>query len=157
MNKQTTKYNFIMNPNNKNIESHFIDIFNENQDLSYLYISIGSKYNEPTVRFDNNEVISTNSFYQQIPGFIRSTDIQPRILTIMIDTFSCDDDVNTARRIIDRTTKPYANIKSYIVNMFCNTTIVSNIMPVILGQVKTLNIDPTHLMICNYIKFKYKK
>lgn len=137
----------------KSIESQIVDIFNDNQDISYLYISIGSKYNEPTVRFDNNDIISTNAFYQQIPGFIRKNDTQSRILSIMIDTFN-GDDVNNADRIIKRTTKSYPNLKAYIINTFCSNTTISNIIPIILGQLNTLNIDPARVMICNYIKFK---
>lgn len=128
------------------------DIFNSTQQCDYLYISIGSKFNEPNVNIDNKQ-INTNIYYQQIPSFIRTKPIEKSVLTIMIDTFNTENEILKAQQILHNISKTIPNIRNYIINKFCNVEVINNIIPLILSFIHKLNIPPENIMICNYIKF----
>jgi hypothetical protein len=134
------------------IETQLNNIFNSNQDCTYVYISIGSKFNEHHVLFNDNTILSTNIYYQQIPGFIRNKDTQTRILSIMIDTFNTDFEF--AHNIVDNIIKPNSNIKHYIINKYCTTDIIQKIISTVLCKLNDLQIIPENFIICNFIKFR---
>ena len=128
------------------------DILNSNQQCDYLYISIGSKFNEPNVNIDN-KLINTNIYYQQIPSFIRSKPLEKRVISIMIDTFNTENEILKAQQILHNISKTIPNIRNYIINKFCNVEVINNIIPLIISFIHKLNIPSENFMICNYIKF----
>lgn len=149
----------------------------ETSDL--IYISIGSKYNEPG-----------NAAYQMVPFFLynnscpRADSDKKKILCIAIDVFENDSSLanlrETARKgfipqYLENDNPPYepydySNINLYIVNIAPayyaimrehaynpepHADFLGLLLDFIGARLRQVNYDSKSLMVCNYVKFKH--
>lgn len=120
-------------------------ILKEKNDYKYVYISIGSKWNEQTYEYKNryghSKLRLTNSLLQMIPNFMKDRE---KSLIICIDDF----------RDIENRMKNFSLIKREVdENMdfiFYDSTEFQSLLQFIL---ETMTISPENLMIVNYVRF----
>jgi hypothetical protein len=139
------------------IENQLNDIFNLNAEFTHIYISFGSKFNEHDVYFDGypNQSIFTNSTYQQNPMFIRSKDTSTYILSIIIDKFPNEIELDTHLHNINNTiVQNYPNLRCCTIDHLCTTQSINIIIPIILNKIHNRNIIPKNCMFCSYIKHR---
>lgn len=118
-----------------------------------LYMSIGSKYNEDRVHF-NRPICThcpTNAKLQMIPEFLRNRDPSIRILVIIIDDFHDETVLSYHSRLLSRHLDE--NIDVIIVNQKVDKLALEQSIQTVCRMATTLNIEPSHFMICNYVKF----
>lgn len=144
-----------------------------------IYISIGSKFNEPFF-YDNSTRNLTNTGYQMVPFFLLKNS-KPRenvlcenesckILNIVIDIFN-EGDIDNSKMNINNSladfdtsniTQFFINIidvrnkliETYSLNNAPHITFLGNLIDIISERVKENNVDNKNFMVCNYIKFK---
>ena len=149
----------------------------ETSDL--IYISIGSKYNEPG-----------NAAYQMVPFFLynnscpRTDSAKKKILCIAIDVFENDSSLANLRETARKGFIPqylendnpsyepydYSNINLYIVNIAPayyaimrehaynpepHADFLGLLLDFIGARLRQVNYDSKSLMVCNYVKFKH--
>jgi hypothetical protein len=132
-----------------------------NKEIKYtnIYISIGGKHNDPFLYFNYPETVrykkqETNSLYQMIPQFIRSDyQTETKYLVVVIDRFIKDDpNIRLIKNIIG--IPGIANMDVVVYNHECKLkTLPSSIQEICKKAEKDL-IEPSKLMICNYICFQ---
>jgi hypothetical protein len=132
-----------------------------NNEIKYtdMYISIGGKHNEPFLHFNYPETVrskkhETNSLYQMIPQFVRSDyNEKTKYLVIVIDRFIKDDpNIRFIKNIIG--IPGIANMDVVLYNHECKLKTVPSIIEQIRKKAETDLIEPSKLMICNYICFQ---
>jgi len=124
-----------------------------------IYVSIGGKHNEPFLHFNYPETVrskkhETNSLYQMIPQFVRSDyNEKTKCLVIVVDRFIKDDpNIRLIKNIIG--IPGIANMDVVLYNHECKLkTLPSTIQEICKKAEKDL-IEPSKLMICNYICFQ---
>ena len=121
-------------------------------DISQIYISIGGKYNEPDVRIDNRKTQS-NADMQMIPSFLRKKNSQ-RTLVIIWDIFHTRDDIIINRHILDGIQRKHRHISYMMIDNCCTHETLDDFIPYMIETAIRHQIRPSHLMICNYIRFK---
>lgn len=151
----------------------------ENYKNGLIYFSLGSKYNEPTLKsgLGIKDEINTNSAYQMIPYFLYSDSLQrvdPSLscydnticdcLCIVFDSFSLKE-LNDNISIIYKyfSIQVASNIKLYILNTYdirdellhSNSLFVfEQIIRGFCDELISKNINSKQFMLCNYVKFK---
>ena len=120
----------------------------------YVYISLGSKYNETKVDFHYPKKYTyTNSMYQMIPTFVRNMSYEKNVLVIVIDDFH--DDI-----LLSHNNKHLLNIIDEFKNIdiiMLDFLITLQNLPLLLGKIMNCissTISPEKCMICNFICFK---
>ncbi len=144
----------IINTNEYNFTNSLTTSFQSKQ-YQYVYISIGSKFNQQDVYFKSASGllanrVDTNAIMQMVPMFLRTKTDNTHILNIMIDTFSARTDLDMNERLIHSVIPD--NMDCIIVNMKCTDTNLKEIFVNIMEWVLSKNISPLCFMICNYVK-----
>lgn len=125
-------------------------------DISQIYISIGGKYNEPETELESYYKIrktQTNSDMQMIPSFLREKNSH-RTLVIIWDIFHTRDDIIINRHILDGIQRKHRHISYMMINNCCTQESLDDFIPYMIETAIRHQIRPSHLMICNYIRFK---
>lgn len=132
------------------------DMWEYRQKYDAVYVSIGSKLNDPNVHFNNhinmqNKNIRTNASAQMIPNFIRSADKDKIILVIIIDDFQNSQKLHQNHCLLSNIVDEKMDV--LIVNNYCTQTFLENFINGIANMWKNHNIDEKNVMICNFVKF----
>ena len=115
-------------------------------DIRHIYISIGGKINIQD-RFMNDN----NGVFQMIPAYF-SLNTTSRLI-IVFDSFT-----QTEYEQCYESMTPYITSNTHIVlcNNICNCVFIRKFIPYIIDTAITINCLPSNIVICNYVKFKYK-
>jgi hypothetical protein len=133
-----------------------IDTVFKNKSYHYVYVSIGSKYNQQDVYFYSSSMpvakrVDTNALQQMVPMFLYTKPSSTNILNITIDIFSSDHELQFNKRLIVST--DIENMDNIIINMNCNEQNIIAFGEKLLSLVSYTNILETNFMLCNYVKF----
>jgi hypothetical protein len=131
-------------------------VFAQQKKYEYVYVSIGSKYNQHDVYFYSYNSplakrVDTNALEQMVPVFLRIKPIDRNILVIVIDTFNTDNDIQMNRRLIQSILTE--NMDCILINMFCTNDNLHEFCSKLIAKVLLENIHESNCMICNYVKF----
>lgn len=145
----------IINTNESNFTNALTTSF-QTKKYQYVYISIGSKFNQQDVYLNSvsgsvANRVDTNAIMQMVPMFLRTKPGNTHILNIVIDTFSTRTDMDMNKRLINSVTPD--NMDCILVNMKCTATNLKEIFIQILERVLVQDINPLCVMICNYVKY----
>ena len=133
-----------------------IDNIFKNQSYHYVYVSIGSKYNQQDVYFYSSSMpvakrVDTNALRQMVPLFLYTKPPLKKILNITIDIFNTEQEILFNKRLIE--SSEIDNMDNVIINMSCNEANIIAFGERILSLVSYNNILETNFMLCNYVKF----
>jgi hypothetical protein len=137
------------------------DWLETNDKITYtdMYISIGGKHNEPFLHFNYPETVrskkqETNSLCQMIPQFVRSEyHTETKYLVIVIDRFVKDDpNIRLIKNIIS--IPGIANMDVVLYNHECKLKTLPSTIQEICKKAEIDSIEPSKMMICNYICFQ---
>ena len=132
-----------------------------NKETKYtdIYVSFGGKQNESFLYFNYPETVrskkqETNSLYQMIPQFIRSNSRdEQKYLVIVVDRFIKDDsNIRLIKNVIS--VPGIANMDVILYNYECKLKTLPSVVQEICKKAEMDQIDPSKLMICNYICFQ---
>ena len=131
--------------------SIYIDNF-ENLDgylstkYDYVYISIGSKFNQERV---NRYIRRTNAQEQMFPLFLQGR-FDKNILLIVVDVFPDMDSIVQSTDLIDSAITE--NITCLVINQFCNHTFLTSFIKKMTDYFQSHQISHLNCMICNYVR-----
>ena len=133
-----------------------IDNVFKNKSYHYVYVSIGSKYNQQDVYFYSSSMplakrVDTNAVHQMVPLFLYTKPSSKNILNITIDIFSSESEIQLNKRLIEST--DIDNMDNLIINMSCNEETIKEFGEHILSKLMNFNILEPNFMLCNYVKF----
>lgn len=131
-------------------------VLQQHADISQIYISIGGKYNEPEVELETSSQkrkTQTNSDRQMIPLFLRENNGK-RTLVVVWDIFHTRDDIIINRHILDGVQRKHRHISYMLIDNCCTNESLENFIPYMIETAISHQIEPSYLMICNYIRFK---
>ena len=120
--------------------------------LTTLYVSIGSKFNEPRVRFSENpgREFTTNSRQQMYPRFLRGRSPEERIRVIIVDDFRNKPLYETNRKLLKQVAEENATI-ILINHSFVKSTLTA--FTTIIAELCVTNQLPSErVMIANFVK-----
>ena len=119
----------------------------------YIYLSLGSKYNEPTVLFGKKEC-RTNARLQLYPQFLQEHALYPEkeILVISIDHYD-ESHIEINRQVVQSRVNDNPRVKVILYD----TNITIQMIPHLFGYICDVmkDADPLHCMIANYIRFMH--
>jgi hypothetical protein len=124
------------------------------------YISLGGKYNEPTVSFRSPAYLAGHDFpsntqYQMFPMFIRFPKKRDtRCLVIIVDNFQNDEIREINQKLIERATSQFAHLD---VVLYDTTLHIRDIRPFTQSVVDwafARGITPEKCIFANYIRFR---
>jgi hypothetical protein len=115
-----------------------------------VYVSLGGKFNEPLVCY-NDIKMKSNSEYQMIPGYLRNDD--EKSLVIIIDVFRDTANIEVNVKLLGSIIKDYSNIDVILLNNEITPRSLKNMIRTILSFAKIQNIHPSKYLFCNYIRF----
>jgi len=146
----------LFNANSKTFNDIIDTIFSQNKQYQYIYVSVGSKYNERDIMFRSStlplaKLKTTNAIYQMVPNFLQNKTIDTNVLIIIIDIFR--DKANTDFNTSIVSSRMTTNIDICIVSMDCCSEPFIDLCILLMTNVQKQNIRVTSFMICNYIKF----
>ena len=130
----------------------------EASNFDYVYVSIGSKINEDTIRFNNPNLSEheffSNSFYQMMPRFVK---IQPHIVRQLIVVFDDFSNVKLRDQNIQYLTG-VSNTRKNSCFMMVNTKIrPSNLKKYIypiLNKLNEFELESSQFILANFVCFK---
>lgn len=112
----------------------------------YVYISIGSKFNQQRV---NRYIRRTNAQEQMFPLFLQGR-IDKNILLIVVDVFPDMDSIVQNTGLIDSAITE--NITCLVINQFCNHIFLTSFIEKMTDYFQSYQISPVNCMICNYVR-----
>jgi len=140
--------------NNSNITNELNNIWSESNKYSYIYTSIGSKFNQENIIFNNSITRKSNALYQMIPQFILDKSEVFNKLIIIFDKFNKKELVNNIKllnnALIDNNTIDVIIINTYI--LYNN---IYNCIKPILYKLIEYNISPSNFIIANFIIYQF--
>lgn len=132
----------------------------------YVYLSFGSKFNEPTFEI-NGETYSTNATFQMFPGFLRYRPYQ-KMLIICVDDFGFSHQetgdisetgetseimrINT--KIIERELDENVDFVFCNMNLTCES--LGKFMEYFVAKLNESEISSDDFMVCNFIRFLHE-
>jgi hypothetical protein len=153
----------IINYNNETSIETFKNVINL---LSYnkngydkIYISLGSKINETFIKFDSpekkrNKKFLSNSTEQMIPVFIKTCNYDTRILSVVIDNFETEQNINKNIVLLEPEKPP--NVDIVIFDKFCSQPFLTELIKYFVKLFMLFDMNQKNVMICNYIKYNNK-
>jgi hypothetical protein len=125
-----------------------------------LYISIGGKINDDSVRFTKPAILANYDFqsnapYQMVPAFIRYPPIRSsRSLVIVIDDFSDPDLRLVNQTVMDQIQQKHTHIQIVLYNTKLDITTVDEFAKTLVQWIIDQNLAPEKCMIANYLRFR---
>ena len=146
----------LFDTNSNSFSATLASVFAQQKKYHYVYVSIGSKYNQPDVYFYSAKSslakrVDTNALEQMVPIYLRIKPTDRNILVVVIDTFNADNDIQMNRRLIQSILTE--NIDCILVNMFCTNDNLHELCSKLIAKVLVENIHESNCMICNYVKY----
>ena len=140
----------------------YVENLSEWKTYESLYVSIGSKYNDPHQLFNyptqiKNKKFATNAGEQMVPGFVRYSK-KSRILVVVIDTFRTTFEWETNHRILETILFKSSHTHHFDIILWNHEINSRSLIPIIECFTKQMNIyslQPNSCMICNYIRFSH--
>lgn len=131
-------------------------IFNKHVDIARVYVSIGGKYNEPSIRLSHTSLIKTktNADLQMVPTFLRENSWF-RTLVIIWDIFDNSQNFIQNKTLLDNIQARHRHISYMMINKVCDTESIDIFVPTILEILADHYIQPANFMIGNYVRFKH--
>jgi len=140
-------------------ETFLRNLIISNKRYDHIYVSIGGKFNEPTVYFrQTSQHYPTNALNQLIPEFLRNSSDSHNLI-IVIDEFLNQPNIDMNCQLLKSSV---ASAESTMDVVILNTFISFNeneslsidaTIETILHLAKTMNISSKNVMMCNYIAF----
>jgi hypothetical protein len=131
----------------------------ESRQYDTIYISIGGKINEPTVKFRNPATLSdyafaSNAQYQMVPAFIRYPKTRITSLVIVVDDFSDSQlrELNKAAIREIQLKHPHISIALYDIRITIKN--VNEFAKSLVDWIVDQNVAPEKCMIANYLRFR---
>ena len=115
-----------------------------------IYVSLGGKFNEPFVCY-NDIKMKANSEFQMVPGYLRND--SEKSLVLIIDVFRDLENREINKKILDPVIKDLPNIDVILLNNEITSKSLKPILRTILNFVKGQNVHPSKYLFCNYIRF----
>lgn len=153
----------IINYDNETSLESFINVINlllyNKNGYDKIYISFGSKMNEIFTKFDYpqkicNSKILSNSIEQMIPIFIKTGDNDTSILSIIIDNFENEHNINKNLVLLEPENKP--NIDIVIFDKFCSQPFLTELINYFVKLFILFDLNQKNVMICNYVNYNNK-
>ena len=124
-----------------------------------IYISFGSKLIDTFTKFDSPEKISknkilSNSIEQMMPVFIKTNHSDTRILSVVIDNFENQHNINKNMVLLEPEQKP--NIDIVIFDKFCSQPFLSELIKYFVKLFILFDLNQKNVMICNYVNYNNK-
>ena len=123
-----------------------IDDMVKNTNYKYIYISIGSKFNEPEVHL-HNCTIPCNSTDQMYPRFM--SDLEEKNLCIVIDEFNSNQ-LTKNKNQIQALQSDYTDV--IIMNKHCNESFLISFLSQVIECIGNNNFPKDKFMIANYVR-----
>jgi hypothetical protein len=132
------------------------DMWNARSGYHIVYVSIGSKINEQKVCFNRptnikQQSFCTNALNQMLPQFLRYRSEEQNILSIIIDEFSTEKQVNT--NFINLHKNIDENTDILMINNHCTKIFLEEFIHTLMHILLRHNVCEKHVMLCNYVKF----
>jgi hypothetical protein len=125
-----------------------------------LYISIGGKINDESVRFSKPTVLAdyvfqSNAQYQMVPAFVRYPLIRSSSsLVIVIDDFSDPDLRLVNQTVIDQIQQKHTHIQIVLYDTKLDITTIDEFAKSLVQWIIDQNLAPERCMIANYLRFR---
>jgi len=124
-----------------------------------IYISFGSKLTDAFITFDyptkiRNSKICSNSIEQMMPVFIKTCNFDTRILSVVIDNFENEHNINKNLVLLEPEQKP--NIDIVIFDKFCSQPFLTELIKYFVKLFILFDLNQKNVMICNYINYNDK-
>ena len=124
-----------------------------------IYISFGSKLTDTFIKFDyptkiRNSKICSNSIEQMMPVFIKTCDFDTRILSVVIDNFENEHNINKNLVLLEPEQKP--NIDIVIFDKFCSQPFLTELIKYFVKLFMLFDLNQKNVMFCNYINYNDK-
>jgi len=125
-----------------------------------LYISIGGKINDDSVRFSKPAILAdynfqSNAQYQMVPAFIRFPRIRSsRSLVIVIDDFTDPDLRLVNQTVMDQIQQKHAHIQIVIYDTKLAIETIDDFAKSLVQWIIDQNLAPEKCMIANYLRFR---
>lgn len=135
------------------VKERLTDYF-DNHDCHYVYISLGSKFNEQNVDFTYPKVNKhSNALNQMIPSFTYPYSCEKNTLFIIIDDFHDNESLLKNQHKLEHMTMDLPYMKIFLVDYLVN---IQNIDLLITSLMDSIHpkINPDQFMLCNFIRFK---
>lgn len=120
-------------------------------DYKYIYVSLGSKYNEQFIEYQYtmNQIIRkrSNAEWQMLPGFVRCN----KTLAICIDRFENENVKSENCNILEDIGRE--NISMIICDLDGTIKLFESIITCIIQQASIYEIHKNNIIIVNYIRF----
>ena len=142
----------IINKNIDEIHSEIGRIIYESESFNMIYVSIGGKLNEYTVRFRENtqKEYPTNAIEQMYPTFLQNRNQKNKILIIAIDNFRDRFIFENNKQIIGK--KIANNVTFIMINYQFDKTSLISFTKFITRIAKNNEINKNMFIICNFVK-----
>jgi hypothetical protein len=138
-----------------NFTNKLNSLWSNSDKYSYIYTSIGSKYNQRLVTFNTNSItMATNSIYQMTPRFIIDKPQTSNKLIIIFDKFT-NENLHTNMNMLKDITIDNNTIDIFIVNTNIIENNISNYIQPILNKLEEYNISSSNFLIANYVQFQF--
>jgi hypothetical protein len=123
-------------------------------DCHYVYVSLGSKYNEQTVHFQcPKKTQYSNALNQMIPNFTYSLSCEKNTLLIVIDDFHDSKSLLQNQQRLLLISKDFPQMNIFLFDYIITLQNVDQLINMLMNTV-SMKIHPEQFMICNYICFK---
>ena len=125
-----------------------------------VYVSIGGKINEHTVRFAKPAVLSdcnfaSNAQYQMVPSFIRyPRSRSSKTLVVVIDDFSNSELRQTNQIVVDHLQQKHKHIHVILYDTILTMETVDDFAKSIVQWIVEQKLAPEKCMIANYIRLR---
>ena len=125
-----------------------------------LYISIGGKINDDSVRFSKPAILAnydfqSNAQYQMVPSFVRyPRSRSSRTLVVVIDDFSDPELRINNQTVADQLHQKHTHIQIVLYNTKLVTETVDDFAKMLVQWVIDQNLAPEKCMIANYLRFR---
>ena len=123
------------------------------------YVSLGGKFNVPTVTFSNpaylaNHEFPSNTQYQMFPIFVRFPKKKGRSLVIIVDSFDNEEVRGMNIKLIERAISQFPNIDVVLYDTKLHLTNIRPFTETIVDWLAFNDISPNKFLFANYIRFR---
>ena len=125
-----------------------------------IYISIGGKINEHTIRFSKPAVladydIQSNAQYQMVPAFVRYPRFKSsRTLVIVIDDFSNPELLLFNQNVVNQISLKHPHIHAILYDVKLEITMIDDFAKSLVEWIGAQNLPAERCMIANYLRFR---
>lgn len=135
------------------IGKHLTEYF-DNHDCHYVYISIGSKFNEQSVDFSYKKREQySNALNQMIPTFTYPYSCEKDTLLLVVDDFHDNESLLKNYSILQNIRPDFPHMKIFLVDYLINIQNINLLISILMDSINP-KINPDQFMLCNFIRFK---